>query len=96
MDLARFAAVVDELLGGLGDRLPDAVRESVRAYLSAGEDGLAVDELAGSLCLSRVPVSPSERDQLRRLLDVFDDVDAKSYPWLHDRDRVLAELNVLG
>jgi hypothetical protein len=98
MDLARFAAVAGELLDGLGDRLSRQTRESVRTYLSAGEDGLAVDELAGTLCVRQTPVSSAERDLLRELLDVFpvDEIDAKSYPWLHDHDRVLATLNVVG
>lgn len=97
MDLARFGAVAGELLDSLGERLSQPVRESVRTYLSAGEDGLAVDELAGALCLSQTPVSSAEHDLVRELLDVFAvvEIDAKSYPWLHDRDRVLATLKVV-
>ena len=97
MDLARFAAAADELLDSLGARLPNEAQESVRTYLFTGEDGLAVDELAGTLCRSRVPVSAAEQNLVRELLDAFDpdEVDAKTYPWLHDRDRVLAALNVV-
>jgi hypothetical protein len=96
MELARFAAVAGELLDGLGDRLSRQTREAVRTYLSTGEDGLAVDELAGALCLEQTPVSSAEHDLLRELLDAFavDEIDAKSYPWLHARERVLATLNV--
>jgi len=100
VDLVRFGAVVDELLDRLGGRLFDDTRESVRSSVWTGEEGLAADELAGVLSTHRIPVSRTERDLLRELLYAFDvdghEEEFRHLPSLHDRERVLAALNVVS
>jgi hypothetical protein len=100
MDVARFEAAANALVGSLGDRLYAETRESVCTYLWAGEWGLVADELAGVLSQYRVSVSPAERELLRELLYAFDfeegDEVFRPYPALAARDRVLAALNVVS
>jgi hypothetical protein len=97
MDVGRFSATATAVLDSLGDRLSADDQDSLRTYLWAGEWGLLADELAAALLEHRTPIAAGERDLVRDLLLAFEPEtdDAERHPSIHDRDRVLAELNVV-
>ena len=65
----ELASLVNELPGRFTDRLPEAGLADVADAARAGEWGEAVDILLAGLARSGTPVSASERDELRELLE---------------------------
>jgi hypothetical protein len=98
VDVDRFSTAATCVLDSLGDRLPADDQDSLRTYLWAGEWGLIADELAAALLEHRTPIAAAERDLVRELLFAFEPQldDAELYPCIHDRERVLAALNVVS
>jgi hypothetical protein len=97
MDAKRFEEVATALLDSLGDRLSAHDQDWFRSYLWSGEDGLLADELAAALSQDRVPIDGAERDLLSQLLHYFelDETNPKTFRHIHDRERVVASLNVV-
>jgi hypothetical protein len=98
VDVERFSADATAVLDSLGDRLPPDDQDSLRAYLGTGEWGLLADELAAALLEDATPIAAAERDLVRDLLFAFTPTpdDAELHPCIHDRERVLAALNVVS
>ena len=98
MDVERFSADATTVLDSLGDRLTPDDQDSLRTYLLAGEWGLLADELAAALVEDRTPIAAAERDLVRALLFAFAPAPeyAELHPAIHDRERVLAALNVVS
>jgi len=96
VDIERFGADAAAVLDSLGDRLPADDQDSLRTYLWTGEWGLLADELAAALLEDHTPITGTERDLVRDLLFAIGPVDAGIHPCIHDRERVLAALNVVS
>ncbi len=98
MDVIRFREAATALLDSLGERLSAHDQDWFRSYLSAGEEGLLADELAAALSQDRIPIDAAERDLLSQLLYFFelDETTPVVFRHIHDRDRVMASLNVVG
>ncbi len=97
MDVGRFTATATDLLDRLGERLSATDQDWLRGYLWSGEWGLLADELAATLTEERTAIDVKERDLLRNLLFSFElePADAELHPRIHDRERVVASLNVV-
>jgi hypothetical protein len=97
VDVERFTTAATALLDRLGERLSATDQDWLRGYLWSGEWGLLADELAATLTEEHTPIGVAERDLLHDLLFSFEPepADAELHPRIHDRDRVLAALNVV-
>jgi len=68
MELDEFIELVDTTTERLRPRLDPLQAEIVAQHSSAGAWDEAVDVLVATVLRHRVPVTPAERDDLRRLL----------------------------
>ncbi|WP_194838699.1 hypothetical protein [Nocardia sp. XZ_19_369] len=94
---------IDKLLDGLRARLEarsaalgddespyvfyDAMREQA-------ETPILVDSIAATLYRGQIPITPAERDLFRELMYKIEDPDPM-FRFLHDRDHIMTELNVV-
>ena len=74
-----FLRALGEIIEELADRLHPVSLDHARSQLRHGEEGLALESVAGSLELSPVPVTREEWEKLRRVL-LFYDVDDRPRP----------------
>jgi hypothetical protein len=83
-----------ELLDQLADRLPADQLAILRRQNFAGEGIEVASNLAALLVRREIPVSASEAEALREFLFSFGASSAARYPFLADRDQVLASLTI--
>jgi hypothetical protein len=62
---------VDDILDRLADRLPLEHLAQCRRFSALGEWWLAMDNVIATLLKNKIPVTPSDQDQLRDLLFTF-------------------------
>jgi len=77
--IVNFLKALGEIIEELADRLHPVSLDNARSLLHHGEEGLALESVAGSLELSPAPVTREEWVRLRRLL-LFYPVDDRSLP----------------
>jgi hypothetical protein len=94
MDPEDFMDRVEDLIQAIRERARGKLGSSLSSYTSAGEHTLALDSFAWSLQDKQIPISRTERDELRELLYVFE-LPVSMMHSINDRDNILASLNVV-
>lgn len=69
MDYPEFSDLTYATVNNFLDRVPAKYRKGFEYLLIGGEERLAVNDLAATLVQDQVPVTPAERDDVRRLLE---------------------------
>lgn len=69
MDYPEFSELTYTMVTNFLDRIPGKYRKDFEYLLIGGEDRMAVTNLAVTLADDQVPVTPAERDDVRRLLE---------------------------
>jgi hypothetical protein len=69
MDYPEFSELAHTTVTRFLDRVPARYREAFESLLIGGEQRMAVTNLAITLVDDQVPVTPVEREDVRRLLE---------------------------
>lgn len=69
MDDAEIDDLIERIVELFLPRVPPRYVDGFESMMDAGEYALAVDDLVATLVVENVPVTPAERDDLRRLLE---------------------------
>lgn len=79
MDVKTYATVTD-VCGWLAGRLSDTVLDAVRVNYYVGEDVMAESAMLLGLAMENVGITPSEREQIRSVLDDPNNPDLDDVP----------------
>jgi len=69
MDYAEFSQLCETTVTTFLDRVPARYREGFESLLIGGEQRMALTDLFLTLVDDQVPVTPAERENIRRLLE---------------------------
>lgn len=93
---AGYGELGEEIVSRLAERMTEEDRHDLTLY-AWEEEKLFADELAAMLVLRQVPIVAAERELIVELLGYFSlpGMDFHHYPYIADKDRTLAALNVV-